>query len=193
MLCGMVNLPLSWLVRLDTMPSAIVAWAFAYLPTLRSLPTTRCNNLESILDWDVHHGNGTQALVEHHPQIAYCSLHEFPNYPGTGRTTERGAFCNVLNLPMPPGSTITDYEPLFSEQILPFFQTFQPDLLIVSAGYDANASDPLSGINLLPEDYAVFTHHCLQLTRQIVFGLEGGYDFPSLSQSVAATISACLG
>jgi acetoin utilization deacetylase AcuC-like enzyme len=147
----------------------------------------------AILDWDVHHGNGTQALVEHHPQIAYCSLHEFPNYPGTGRETERGACCNVLNLPMNPGSTMSDYEPLFSERILPFFQTFQPDLLIVSAGYDANASDPLSGINLLPEDYAVFTHYCLQLTRQIVFGLEGGYDFPSLSQSVAATISACLG
>ncbi len=146
----------------------------------------------AILDWDVHHGNGTQALVENHPQIAYCSLHEFPNYPGTGRASEQGAFDNVLNLPMPPGSTMADYEPLFQQQIVPFFSTFHPDLLIVSAGYDANTDDPLAGINLLPENYGVFTRYCRQVTSRIMFGLEGGYDFVSLGESVAATISACF-
>ncbi len=146
----------------------------------------------AILDWDVHHGNGTQALVENHPRIAYCSLHEFPNYPGTGRASEQGAFDNVLNLPMPPGSTMADYEPLFQQQIVPFFSTFHPDLLIVSAGYDANTDDPLAGINLLPENYGVFTRYCHQVTSRIMFGLEGGYDFASLGESVAATISACF-
>ncbi|MCS6812165.1 MAG: histone deacetylase [Cyanobacteria bacterium] len=146
----------------------------------------------AILDWDVHHGNGTQALVENHPQIAYCSLHEFPNYPGTGRTSEQGAFGNVLNLPMPPGSSMRDYEPLFRDKIVPFFTALQPDVLIVSAGYDANRDDPLAGINLVPENYGVFTRYCLQVTRRILFGLEGGYDFSSLGQSVVATIAACL-
>ncbi|HEY9750127.1 MAG TPA: histone deacetylase [Allocoleopsis sp.] len=146
----------------------------------------------AILDWDVHHGNGTQAIVEKHPQIAYCSLHESPHYPGTGLATERGLHNNVLNLPMPMGSTMADYQPLFEQKVLPFFQSFQPDLLIVSAGYDANHDDPLSGISLKPKDYGIFTQYCLQLTPKIVFGLEGGYDLPSLSQSVVETIKSCL-
>lgn len=146
----------------------------------------------AILDWDVHHGNGTQAIVEKHPQIAYCSLHESPHYPGTGLATERGLHNNVLNLPMPMGSTVADYQPLFEQKVLPFFQSFQPDLLIVSAGYDANHDDPLSGISLKPKDYGIFTQYCLQLTSKIVFGLEGGYDLTTLSQSVVETIQSCL-
>jgi acetoin utilization deacetylase AcuC-like enzyme len=149
-------------------------------------------NRVAILDWDVHHGNGTQAIVETHPQIAYCSLHQYPCYPGTGRATERGFHNNVLNLPVPPGSDITVYQPLFEKQVVPFLANFQPDLLIVSAGYDANAADPLASINLQSEDYGLFTDYCLALTRKIVFGLEGGYDFDSLSQSVLATIERCL-
>lgn len=149
-------------------------------------------NRVAILDWDVHHGNGTQAIVENHPQIAYCSLHEYPNYPGTGKASERGAYNNVLNLPMESGSTLADYEPLFAEKIMPFLIDFQPDLLIVSAGYDANHDDPLSHISLKPDDYGIFTRHCLQLTRRVLFGLEGGYDLPALSQSVVATIGSCL-
>ncbi|MGB7057296.1 MAG: histone deacetylase [Geitlerinemataceae cyanobacterium] len=146
----------------------------------------------AILDWDVHHGNGTQAIVETHPHIAYCSLHQSPCYPGTGEANERGNHNNVLNFPMKGGSTIADYQPLFEQEIIPFLQNFQPDLLIVSAGYDANTDDPLAGINLQPEDFGIFTQYCLQITRRIVFGLEGGYDLESLSQSVIATIEACL-
>jgi acetoin utilization deacetylase AcuC-like enzyme len=149
-------------------------------------------NRVAILDWDVHHGNGTQAIVENHPQIAYCSLHQFPCYPGTGYADERGEHNNVLNLPMHPGSTVSEYKSSFEYQALPFLSKFQPDLLIVSAGYDANAADPLANINLEPKDYGLFTEYCLQVTRRIVFGLEGGYDFSALSQSVVATIEQCL-
>lgn len=146
----------------------------------------------AILDWDVHHGNGTQELVETNPKIRFCSLHESPQYPGTGHSEETGLYHNVLNLPMQRGSTIEDYQPLFEQKIIPFLSEFQPDLLIISAGYDANYADPLAGISLQPPDYAVFTDYCLSLTRRIVFGLEGGYDYEALSQSVVATVDRCL-
>jgi acetoin utilization deacetylase AcuC-like enzyme len=146
----------------------------------------------AILDWDVHHGNGTQAVAAYNPQIAYCSLHEFPHYPGTGKAIERGVYKNLLNLPMQAGSTIEDYQPLFATKVLPFLTEFQPDLLIVSAGYDANAADPLANIALKPSDFGIFTDYCLQVTRKIVFGLEGGYDFDSLGASVVETIERCL-
>jgi acetoin utilization deacetylase AcuC-like enzyme len=147
----------------------------------------------AILDWDVHHGNGTQAVVENNPQIAYCSLHESPHYPGTGRRTEdRGEYNNFLNLPMKAGSSIADYQPLFETKVMPFLTEFRPDLLIVSAGYDANHDDPLANISLYPQDFGIFTDYCLQITRKIVFGLEGGYDFDSLGASVVATIDRCL-
>jgi acetoin utilization deacetylase AcuC-like enzyme len=146
----------------------------------------------AILDWDVHHGNGTQASVESNPNIAYCSLHEFPHYPGTGFPEERGKFDNVLNIPMPAGSVLANYEAPFQQEVLPFLQAFQPDLLIVSAGYDAAKADPLAHIALQPQDYGVLTDYCLQITPRILFGLEGGYDFDALAQSVAATIERCL-
>ena len=149
-------------------------------------------NKVGILDWDVHHGNGTQAIVETNPQIAYCSLHQFPCYPGTGKASERGDYKNVLNLPLLAGSTIDEYQPLFERAIVPFFSDFQPDLLIVSAGYDANAADPLANIDLQPQDYKTLTKYCLLLNRKIVFGLEGGYDLEALSQSVVATVEQCL-
>ncbi len=146
----------------------------------------------AILDWDVHHGNGTQAIVELHSNIAFCSLHESPQYPGTGQASESGFHHNVLNLPMKAGSTIADYQPLFESKIMPFLTNFQPDLLIVSAGYDANHDDPLANISLQPQDYGVFADYCLTLTRRIVFGLEGGYDLNALARSVVATIDRCL-
>jgi acetoin utilization deacetylase AcuC-like enzyme len=146
----------------------------------------------TILDWDVHHGNGTQAIVAHHPQIHYCSLHEFPHYPGTGRADETGPLNNLLNLPMLADSTFADYQGVFEAQVLPFLRRSMPDLLIVSAGYDANAADPLSNVALQPEDFGRFTEYCLGVTRSILFGLEGGYDFDSLGRSVVATIGACV-
>lgn len=147
----------------------------------------------AILDWDVHHGNGTQHIIENNPQLAYCSLHQSPCYPGTGSCGERGMHDNVLNVPMPPGSTLAEYQPAFTEKIVPFLKNFAPDLLIVSAGYDATRVDPLAGICLEPEDFRLFTEYSLQVTRRVVYGLEGGYDFDALSESVKATAMGILG
>ena len=114
-------------------------------------------NKVAILDWDVHHGNGTQAIVENNRQIAYCSLHQSPCYPGTGYPEEKGRYNNVLNLPMSPGTTGEFYKAMFEHKVVPFLTNFQPDLLIVSAGYDALEVDPLASVSLQPEDYAIFT------------------------------------
>lgn len=146
----------------------------------------------AILDWDVHHGNGTQTIVETHPCIAYCSLHQSPCYPGTGYADEIGYHNNVLNIPMAPGSTWLEYKQEFDFRVVPFLSRFGPDLLIVSAGYDANAADPLASIELLPQDFGRLTDYCLQLTRRIVFGLEGGYALPELAGSVVETLKQCL-
>lgn len=149
-------------------------------------------NRVAILDWDVHHGNGTQSLVENYRQIAYCSLHQSPCYPGTGEADEHGAYDNVLNIPLYPASGIAEYLSAFESQVVPFLSKFEPDLLIVSAGYDANAADPLASMNLAPSDYGTFTGYCLQITRRIAFGLEGGYALKELAESVVATIDRCL-
>jgi acetoin utilization deacetylase AcuC-like enzyme len=149
-------------------------------------------NRVAILDWDVHHGNGTQAIVESNPKIIYCSVHESPQYPGTGAASETGGYNNVLNIPMQSGSAIAEYQLAFENQILPFMTHFQPDLLIISAGYDANQADPLANISLQPDDYGLFTQQCLNLTRRIMFGLEGGYDLDAIAESVIATLKPCL-
>ncbi len=146
----------------------------------------------AILDWDVHHGNGTQHLVSENPRIAFCSLHQSPCYPGTGRATETGSYNNILNLPMSPGSSMHEYQPIFTGRVVPFLTNFQPDLLIVSAGYDAHKDDPLARINLTSADYAFFTYHCRQISPRLMFGLEGGYDLEALSESVVATLEACV-
>ncbi|MEA5535609.1 histone deacetylase [Crocosphaera sp. XPORK-15E] len=149
-------------------------------------------NRVAILDWDVHHGNGTEALVENNPNIVYCSLHQFPCYPGTGKESDRGKYNNVLNIPLPAGSTIKEYQQAFESQVMPILEAFQADLLIVSAGYDANQADPLAGIDLQPSDYGIFTQYLLTFTPRILFGLEGGYNLDALAQSVIATIEPCL-
>ena len=156
-----------------------------------ALEQTEINRV-AIVDWDVHHGNGTELLVENNPNIAYCSLHQFPCYPGTGRESDRGQYNNVLNIPMKAGSALEQYQPAFVEKVMPFLEKFKPDLLIVSAGYDANRDDPLAEMNLQPSDYGIFTQYLLTLTPRIVFGLEGGYDLESLGKSVVETIGACL-
>jgi acetoin utilization deacetylase AcuC-like enzyme len=146
----------------------------------------------AILDWDVHHGNGTQEAVWENSQIAYISTHQAPFYPGTGWPQETGAHSNILNLPIAANTGMADYLPTFEQRVLPFLVKFKPDLLIVSAGFDANRDDPLANICLLPQDFGTLTKLCLQHTRKILFGLEGGYDFASLSASVLAVVEQCL-
>ena len=146
----------------------------------------------AILDWDVHHGNGTEEIIEHHPQIAYCSLHQYPCYPGTGKASDRGMYDNVLNIPMVSGSTLKEYQTAFTNQVIPFLRKFHPDILLISAGYDANHDDPLASISLQPQDFGIFTEECLKITRRLVIGLEGGYNLTALAQSVVATVETCL-
>jgi acetoin utilization deacetylase AcuC-like enzyme len=149
-------------------------------------------NRVAILDWDVHHGNGTQEAVWDNPQIAYASMHQFPFYPGTGWAEEKGAHNNILNIPIAAQSTIEDYLVVFAQEVMPFLSKFNPDLLIVSAGFDANAEDPLARSIIATRRLRQIYRLCLQMTRKIMFGLEGGYDFESLSKSVLAVISSCL-
>ena len=149
-------------------------------------------NRVAILDWDVHHGNGTEAIVEANPQIIYCSLHQYPCYPGTGKKSDRGKYNNILNLPLSAGSTIDNYQAVFEAEVIPFLSNFKPELLIVSAGYDANQDDPLAGISLQPSDYGLLTQNVLKVTNKILFGLEGGYHLGALAKSVVATLANCL-
>lgn len=146
----------------------------------------------AILDWDVHHGNGTQSLVEHHPQIAFCSLHQYPFYPGSGAPEETGDFENVLNIGLPAGCRGETYRRVVREQVLPFLRRFRPDLLLVSAGYDAHERDPLAELNLSEADYGWLTEQVLSLVPAAVFGLEGGYDPVALGASVAATLQVLV-
>lgn len=146
-----------------------------------------------ILDWDVHHGNGTEAIIQDNSQIAYCSLHQHPCYPGTGESKGvKGIHQNILNLPLNAGSTFADYQQALEQNVIPFFTDWQPDILIVSAGYDANAEDPLAGIFLQPQDYSLLTKYVLEITDYPLFGLEGGYHLEALAQSVVATLEVCL-
>ena len=147
----------------------------------------------AILDWDVHHGNGTQALVEANANLAYCSFHQSPAYPGTGAASETGDHQNVLNLPLPPGAQLADYQQRWATQAQPFLADFGADLIIVSAGYDATQADPLASLLLQPDDYHWFTQVCWDLVGpRLLFGLEGGYDFSALAHSVAATIRCAV-
>ena len=139
-------------------------------------------NKVCIFDWDVHHGNGTQDIVQNNPDIYYVSIHQFPFYPGTGSQMEKGNFNNVLNIPVPSGFGSTEYKQIFHDQVFPFIQNFHPDLLIISAGFDAHQNDPLAGINLEADDFTIMTKRCLEIQPNLLLGLEGGYDLEALGQ-----------
>jgi acetoin utilization deacetylase AcuC-like enzyme len=127
-----------------------------------------------IVDWDVHHGNGTQALVESDPRIRFVSLHQFPLYPGTGRADERGVG-NVFNVPRPPGLPRETYVADLDAAVEQATDGWSPDLILISAGFDAMAGDPLAGFTLEPEDYAAWVNQWKQLGAPMGAVLEGGY------------------
>jgi acetoin utilization deacetylase AcuC-like enzyme len=127
-----------------------------------------------IIDWDVHHGNGTQALVETDARVRYVSLHQWPLYPGTGRETERGVG-NVFNVPLPPGLPREQYVGALNDAVERALDGWTPDLILISAGFDAMAGDPLAGFTLEPEDYRTWTRNWRTLGIPIGAVLEGGY------------------
>jgi acetoin utilization deacetylase AcuC-like enzyme len=142
-----------------------------------------------IVDWDVHHGNGTQDVFEAAPEIGFCSLHQHPLYPGTGFAHERGAG-NVLNLPLPAGCGDAEYLAVFERSVLPWVAARKPDVLVVSAGFDAHRDDPLAGMELSSEAYGRFTE--MLLGRPILGVLEGGYDLGALGESARAHVEALV-
>jgi acetoin utilization deacetylase AcuC-like enzyme len=150
----------------------------------------------AIVDFDVHHGNGTQACVWSDPTILYASTHQMPLYPGTGAASERGVG-NIFNVPLAPGAGGAEFREALTSVILPAVDNFAPDLIIVSAGFDAHWRDPLASLNFEEEDYAAATRLLMELAdrhagSRIVSVLEGGYDLESLADSVAAHVKTLM-
>jgi acetoin utilization deacetylase AcuC-like enzyme len=151
-----------------------------------------------VVDYDAHHGNGTQDIFWTDPRVLYVSLHEWPLYPGTGKLDEAGAGAGAgttLNVPLPAGATGDVYLRAFDEVIEPAVAAFAPTWVLVSAGYDAHRADPLTGLSLTAGDYGALAGRVAELAgsgRLIVF-LEGGYDLDALRDSVAATLPALVG
>ena len=154
-------------------------------------------NKVAILDFDVHHGNGTQNLLWDEKDILFISTHQMPLFPGSGNKNETGAFNNILNLPLLEGSDGTGYIELMDRKIIPRIETFNPDLIIISAGFDAHENDPLANLNWKSEDYYKITKKiCLLAERfcqkRIVSSLEGGYNLTALAESVALHVRALM-
>jgi acetoin utilization deacetylase AcuC-like enzyme len=152
----------------------------------------------AIVDWDVHHGNGTQDIFYDDPNVLYVSTHESPLYPGTGHLRETGSGAGSgtnVNLPFPAGTAGDTYRAVFDEVIIPLVERFAPTWLIISAGFDGHRNDPLAGLGLTSADYADFARRLQSLVtqRRLLVVLEGGYDLKALTYSTGATLSALLG
>jgi acetoin utilization deacetylase AcuC-like enzyme len=152
----------------------------------------------AVVDFDVHHGNGTQEIFWSDPTVLYCSTHEMPLYPGTGAASDRGQHGTIVNAPLRAGDGSDKFREAFETVILPRLATFAPDFIVVSAGFDAHMRDPLANLNLLEPDYAWVTRKLMETADtsargRIVSVLEGGYDLQGLSGSVAAHVGALMG
>jgi len=150
----------------------------------------------AIVDFDVHHGNGTQAIFRHDPRVLYASSHQMPLYPGTGEASEHGAG-NIFNAPLPPGAGSDDFRAVWEAKLLPELDLFRPKLLLISAGFDADARDPLAQLQLVPDDYTWITERLCELADRhadgrVVSALEGGYDLDALREDVAAHVAALM-
>ncbi|MGH6925693.1 MAG: histone deacetylase family protein [Propylenella sp.] len=146
----------------------------------------------AIVDWDVHHGNGTQEIFWSDPSVLYASTHQMPLYPGTGAASETGVG-NIFNAPLAPGDGSEEFRTAFRERILPAVRAFGPELILISAGFDAHRRDPLAEIHLEAEDFAWATGELMDIAEatakgRVVAVLEGGYDLRALAESVAAHI-----
>lgn len=148
----------------------------------------------AVVDWDAHHGNGTQDLFSGSPDVLYLSIHHAPFYPGTGRVEEVGGGLGTgtsVNIPLPAGSGGPSYRDAFARIVLPVIDQYGPDWLLVSAGYDSHAEDPLGGMGLVASDYeAMAASLGITMDRtNTVFILEGGYNLNAVAESVAATLN----
>jgi acetoin utilization deacetylase AcuC-like enzyme len=151
----------------------------------------------AIVDFDVHHGNGSQDIFWSDASVMYCSTHEMPLYPGTGAVGERGERNNIVNAPLRAGDGGDQFREAFETAILPRLRGFKPDILILSAGFDAHTRDPLANLNLVEADFSWVTKTLMQVADEcangrIVSMLEGGYDLQGLSRSVAAHVTALM-
>jgi len=151
----------------------------------------------AIMDFDVHHGNGSQEIFWSDPTVMYASTHEMPLYPGTGARNERGAHNNIVNAPLSSGSGGTEFREAMSSVILPRFKEFRPDIIVISAGFDAHRNDPLASLNFEEADFAWATQKLMEVADRhangrVVSVLEGGYDLEGLSRSAAAHVKALM-
>ena len=152
----------------------------------------------AIMDFDVHHGNGTQAIFWDDASVMYSSTHQMPHYPGTGAAEERGAHNTIVNAPLSAGDGSKEFRAAMDTIILPRLRAFAPQLLIISAGFDAHRLDPLGEINLEADDFAWATRELMKIAdvsaqSRVVSVLEGGYSLEGLAQSVAAHVTALMG
>lgn len=150
----------------------------------------------AVLDFDVHHGNGTQAVVEADPSILFASSHQSPCYPGTGALEERGVG-NVFNAPLPPGADSAAFREAWSGRLLPAVEDFAPGLIVISAGFDAHARDPLAQLRLREADFEWLTAEICALADRhcggrVVSTLEGGYDLQALASCTASHLRALM-
>ena len=150
----------------------------------------------AVIDFDVHHGNGTQAMFEHDADLFYASTHQSAHYPGTGAKSETGVG-NIFNEPLPPGAGSTEFRAAMTNHILPALDAFAPDLVLISAGFDAHERDPLAEINLVDDDFAWITRKLVAIGDKhaggrVVSTLEGGYDLSALASSAAAHVEALM-
>ncbi len=150
-----------------------------------------------VVDWDVHHGNGTQAIVEHEPDVRFVSMHQWPWYPGTGAAEDRGPHASVWNVPLPPGLARARYVDAFTRAVDAATAGWVPDLLVVSAGFDSLAGDPLGGFTLELDDVDALTRQMVARAEALTGGrlvsvLEGGYSPDRLGEAAATHLRALL-
>jgi acetoin utilization deacetylase AcuC-like enzyme len=150
----------------------------------------------AVMDFDVHHGNGTQAIFEQDANLFYASTHQMPLYPGTGSVRETGVG-NICNAPLPPNAGSAEFRAAMSERVLPAIDAFRPELLIISAGFDAHKADPLANLQLVEADYAWATDELAAIAKRrcsgrLVSALEGGYDLQALAASAASHVQRLM-
>ncbi|RYH09977.1 histone deacetylase family protein [Tropicimonas sp. IMCC6043] len=151
----------------------------------------------AIVDFDVHHGNGTQDLLWDEARVLFCSTHQMPLYPGSGDPRETGAHGNIINAALPPGAGSVAFRNVMEGQILPALDDFRPELVLISAGFDAHRDDPLAQLELVEEDFAWVTQRICDVADthsggRVVSTLEGGYDLEALAASAAAHVKVLM-